>query len=145
MNIEDTKKARKLFEAELEKLVQEAKMPTEYASSIAVHVPVNATTKSLTRCPVLADGEEQTTDKFERFFEEEYSGEVPGILVGLEFHKREIRWRSEKNQEEVWIPFWEFVLRKISESLLEEGAVTSRDLFNMEKAAVKFPSLCDSK
>ena len=34
----------------------------------------------------------------------------------------------------VAIPLWEFVLRKLSEKLLEEGAASSRDLLNLENA-----------
>lgn len=132
----EAKKATTLFEAELEKLVGEAKMPLANASSIEKRVTINPAT-ALLRRPVLAEGEEQGTEESERFFEEEFSGEVPDIMVGLEFHKREVPWCTEKNKEGEYIPLWEFVLRKVSEKLLEEGVFTSRDMLNVEKADAK--------
>lgn len=138
MNTGEAKKAKALFAAELEKLVGEAKMPLSRASSIEERVAINPTNELILRRPVLAEGEEQDTEECELFFEEEYSGEVPDIMVGLEFHKREVRWCTPKDKEGEYIPLWEFVLRKVSEKLLEEGALTSRDMLNLERAEAKF-------
>lgn len=141
MNVEEAQTAKKLCDAELERLVVEAKVPRAIATSIAMKCAVNATTEKSFRRPVLEEGEEETTDEYERIFEDEYNGQVPDVLVGLEFpQSREIRWLCQrtKNKEEIFLPFWEFVLRKVSEKRLDEGALTSNDLLNQEREIAKF-------
>ena len=141
MNTEEVKTAQQLFDAELEKLVVEAKVPRAMASSISMTCTATVTTGRFLRRPVLEEGDEETTTKYERIFEDEYSGEVPDVLVGLEFPQtREIRWHCQrtKNKEEIYLPFWEFVLRKLSEKRLDEGALTSNDLLSQEKEMAKF-------
>jgi len=80
----------------------------------------------------LAVGEEKETEEYERYFEEEHSGEVPSVLVGLQFPKRTMDWYSQIAKAHIPIPLWE--LRKLSEKLLEEGVASSRDLLNLENA-----------
>jgi hypothetical protein len=43
-------------------------------------------------------------------------------------------WYSQIAKAHIPIPLWMFVLRKLSEKLLEEGAASSRDLLNLENA-----------
>ncbi len=141
MNTEEVKTAQQLFDAELEKLVVEAKVPRAMASSISMTCTATVPTNRFLRRPVLEEGDEETTTEYERIFEDEYSGEVPDVLVGLEFPQtREIRWHCQrtKNKEEIYLPFWEFVLRKLSEKRLDEGALTSNDLLSQEKEMAKF-------
>mmetsp|Transcript_18695 Transcript_18695/g.40471 ORF Transcript_18695/g.40471 Transcript_18695/m.40471 type:complete len:1753 (+) Transcript_18695:126-5384(+) len=135
MKIEEVKKAKKLFEAEAEKLAVEAKVPRADASNIDVYSAVDSAAQCIARRPVLAEGEDKDTEEYERIFEEEYDGDVPDVLVGLEFPKRLLHWYSESAKDHIPIPFWKFVLRKLSEKLLEEGtSVSSRELLNLEKA-----------
>jgi len=134
MNTAEVENAKQLFEAEVGKLVGKAKMPRADASSIDRRTAVDSTTQSATRRPILAEGEEKDTEEYERIFEEEYDGEVPNILVGLEFPKRLLHWFSQSANNHIQIPYWEFVLRKLAEKLLEEGEKSSRELLNLEKA-----------
>jgi len=135
MNSEEVKMATELFRIELEKLVVEAKVPKADASNTGVHVAVDSKSQGSLRCPVLAEGQENDTEEYECVFEEEYDGEVPKVLVGLEFPKRSSNWYSQRTRDHIKLPFWQFVLRKLSEKVLEEGtALSSRDLFNLEKA-----------
>jgi hypothetical protein len=135
MTAEEVQKAKQLFGAELEKLVVEAKVPMAMASSIKEKRSATATTAIR---PVMKEEEEGDTEEYERIFEDEYSGEVPDVLVGLEFPQRgEIRWlcqRTKSNDEDIYLPFWQFVLRKVSERRLEDCALTTNDLLNQEKA-----------
>ena len=126
---DEAKAAMSLFEAEVNALVNQAKMPRADAQSLGVHTAASSVSQATTRKPVLAEGEEDTTENYERIFEEEYDGAMPKVLVGLEFPARLI-----KVKQDVFIPFWEFVLRKLSERLLEDGAKGSRELLNLEKA-----------
>jgi hypothetical protein len=134
MNTDEVNKARQLFDAEWTKLVVDAEVPKAVASSIEVHNSVNSEAQGTTRRPILPAGEEKTTEDYEKIFEEEYDGEVPNVLVGLEFPKRTLNIFSQSANEHKRIPFWEFVLRKLAERLLEEGAHSSRDLLNLENA-----------
>jgi len=56
----------------------------------------------------LAVGEEKETEEYERYFEEEHSGEVPSVLVGLQFPKRTMDWYSQIAKAHIPIPLWEF-------------------------------------
>jgi len=131
-------KARQLFDTEWTKLVVDADVPKALASSIEVHNSVNSEGRGATRRPLLPAGEEKTTEEYEKIFEEEYDGDVPNVLVGLEFPKRTRRIPipnpNQSAGKHIEIPFWQFVLRKLAERLLEEGAQSSRDLFNLENA-----------
>lgn len=129
MSNEEVENAKTLFDAELEKFAK-ANYPRADAMSIKVHTAVGTPVQN--RRPILAEGEEATTEHYECVFEDEYDGDVPNLLVGLEFPKRYVLWWSESARENIGIPFWQFVIRKLSESLLEEGAASSRDLRNME-------------
>ena len=124
MNIGEVEEAKELFESETKKML-EANL-----SSCAT----NTATQQTARRPTMAEGEEKETEEYERYFEEEHSGEVPSVLVGLQFPKRTMDWYSQITKAHVAIPLWEFVLRKLSEKLLEEGAASSRDLLNLENA-----------
>lgn len=137
MSHDQAKEAMQLFEAQVDQLVVKAKMPRADASNIGVHTAAACSSKATTRRPILAEGEEKNTEEYESIFEEEYDGDVPKLLVGLEFPKRFFRWYSEKEQEEIWLPFWQYVLRKLAEKLLVEGVSSSRDLLNLEKAEEK--------
>lgn len=134
MNTDEVNKARQLFDAEWTKLVVDAEVPKAVASSIEVHNSVNSEAQGTSRRPILPAGEEKTTEDYEKIFEEEYDGEVPNVLVGLEFPKRTLNIFSQSANKHIQIPFWEFVLRKLAERLLEEGAQSSRDLLNLENA-----------
>jgi len=134
MNAAEVVQAKQLFEAEVDKLVVEAKVPKADASSIDLISAIDSSAQSATRRPVLTEGEDDVTEEYERVFEEEYDGDVPSILVGLEFPNRTLDWYSEGARKYIQIPFWEFVLRKLAEKLLEEGAKSSRELLNLEKA-----------
>ena len=59
---------------------------------------------------------------------------MPNVLVGLEFPKRERSWYSQSARAHIGIPYWQFVLRKLAERLLEEGTLSSRELLNLENA-----------
>eukprot|EP00984_Skeletonema_dohrnii_P012712 scaffold5190_cov92-Skeletonema_dohrnii-CCMP3373.AAC.2 len=134
MSTDEVNKARQLFDTEWTKLVVDADVPKAVASSIEVHNSVNSEAQSATRRPILPAGEEITTEEYEKIFEEEYDGDVPNVLVGLEFPKRQLSMYSQSADEHVPIPFWQFVLRKLAERLLEEGAQSSRQLLNLENA-----------
>lgn len=135
MNSVEVKNAKQLFEEELNKLVVDAKVPRADAMNINVHTAATSSAQRITRRPVLAEGQEKDTEEYERHFEEEYDGKVPKLLVGLEFPKRYLKWYSEKEKGFISIPYWEYVVRRLSERLLEEGsAVPSRELLNLEKA-----------
>lgn len=134
MSTEEVNKARRLFDTEWSKLVVDADVPKAVASSIEVHNAVNSEAQKATRRPILPVGEENTTEEYEKIFEEEYDGDVPSMLVGLEFPKSKRSWFSQSTKDHVFIPFWQFVLRKLAERLLEEGTETSRELLNLENA-----------
>jgi hypothetical protein len=120
MDIEELKEAKQLYESELKKLL-EAKV-----SSCVIETQRSA------RRPILAEGEGEETEETERIYEEEYSGDVPSVLVGLQFPKRDMHWYSQLAKADIKMPLWQFVLRKLSERLLEEGAASSLDLLNLE-------------
>lgn len=65
---------------------------------------------------------------------------MPDVLVGLEFPQRgEIRWLCQrtKSKEDIYLPFWQFVVRKVSERRLEICALTTNDSLNQEKEVEK--------
>jgi hypothetical protein len=124
MNIGEVEEAKELVESETKKLLEE-NLPSCAA---------NTATQQTARRPTMAVGEEKETEEYERYFEEEHSGEVPSVLVGLQFPKRTMDWYSQIAKAHIPIPLWMFVLRKLSEKLLEEGAASSRDLLNLENA-----------
>lgn len=130
MSIDEANKARRLFDTEWSKLVVDADVPKAVASSIEVHNAVNSEAQKATRRPILSAEEEKTTEEYEKIFEEEYDGDVPNVLVGLEFPKKKLRMYSES----AYIPFWQFVLRRLAERLLEGGTQSPRELLNLEKA-----------
>jgi len=134
MSTDEVNKARQLFDTEWTKLVVDADVPKAVASSIEVHNAVNSEAQSATRRPILPAGEEITTEEYEKIFEEEYDGDMPNVLVGLEFPKKQLSMYSQSADAHVLIPFWQFVLRKLAERLLEEGAQSSRELLNLENA-----------
>ena len=134
MSADEVNKARRLFDAEWTKLVVDAEVSKAVASSIDVHNSVNSEAQGATRRPTLPAGEEKTTEEYEQMFEEEYDGDVPNVLVGLEFPKRTLSIFSQSADDHIRIPFWQFVLRKLAERLLEEGAQSSRELLNLENA-----------
>ena len=134
MSIDEVNKARRLFDTEWSKLVVDADVPKAVASSIDIHNAVNSGAQKATRRPILSAEEEKTTEEYEKIFEEEYDGDVPNVLVGLEFPKRELSMYSQSSDEHVYIPFWQFVLRKLAERLLEEGTQSPRELLNLENA-----------
>ena len=127
-------KARQLFDTEWSKLVVDANVSKAVASSIEVHNAVNSAAQKATRRPILPAGEENTTEEHEKIFEEEFDGDVPSVLVGLEFPKRERMWYSQSAGKHISIPFWQFMLRKLAERLLVEGTQSSRELLNLENA-----------
>ena len=132
---EEAKKAMKLFDDEVVKLVSKAKMPKVDASNTEVHTITGSATNGSTRRPVLAAGEEEDIEDVERLYEEEYDGEVPKVLVGLEFQRQTENWYSESAQAVVTIPYWQFVLRNLASKLLgEDYVMTSRELVQLEKA-----------
>ena len=134
MTAGEVQTAKQLFKVELEKLVVGAKVPMAIATSIKMKHAATATTAIR---PVMKEEEEGDTEEYERIFEDEYSGEVPDVLVGLEFPQRgEIRWLCQrtKSKEDIYLPFWQFVVRKVSERRLEDSALTTNDLLNQEKA-----------
>ena len=93
--------AKQLFEDEHEKLVVEAKVQRANAASIEMKCST-ATTERIVRRPVLTEEDEETTEEFERIFEDEFDGEVPDVLVGLEFPQRgEILWQSHQRYGEM--------------------------------------------
>ena len=135
MTSEEAKKAMKLFDDEVAKLVSKAKMPKVDASNTEVHTITGAATNGSTRHPVLAAGEEEDIEDVERLYEEEYDGEVPKVLVGLEFQRQTENWYSESAQAVITIPYWQFVLRNLASKLLgEDYVMTSRELCQLEKA-----------
>jgi hypothetical protein len=134
MSTEEVNKARQLFDTEWSKLVVDANVSKAVASSIEVHNAVNSAARKATRRPILQAGEENTTEEYEKIFEEEFDGDVPSVLVGIEFPKRERSWFSQSEDKHISIPSWQFVLRKLAERLLVEGTQSSRELLNLENA-----------
>lgn len=132
MTCEQAKVAMQLFGGEVDKLVSQAKMTRADAVNIDVHTVAGSASSGATRRPILTEDEEKETEEYERCFEEEYS--VPKLLVGLEFPKKFLHWYSEKEQDNIQLPFWQFVLRKLAERLLEEGGTSARELLQLEKA-----------
>ena len=133
MNKDEVNKARQLFDTEWTKLVVDAEVPKAMASSVEVLNSVTSEAQN-TRRPILEDGEEKTTEEYEKIFEEEYNGDVPNVLVGLEFPRMMRNLYSESANGHIELPFWQFVLRKLAERLLEHGACSSRELLNLENA-----------
>ena len=131
MNTEEVNKARQLFDIEWSKLVVDANVSKAVASSIEVHNAVNSNAREATRRPILPVGEENSTEEYEKIFEEEYDGDVPSLLVGLEFPKKEVKFSKDDDET---VPFWQFALRKLAERLLVEGTQSSRELLNLENA-----------
>ena len=80
MNIDEVKEAMKLYESELKKLLE------TNVSNHVIEKPVTV------RRPVVVEGGEIDTEETELIYEEEYDGEVPNILVGLQFPKRNMSW-----------------------------------------------------
>lgn len=139
LSVEEAKDAMKLFSSEVEKLMTSAKMPKADASNTKVHAAICSSTRGPTRRPVLAEGEENDTEEVEKIYEEEYDGDVPKVLVGLEFQRAPVKWYSEKEQKRIEIPFWQFVLRSLAEKCRgahvgEKYVLSSRELLNLEKA-----------
>ena len=134
MSADEVNKARQLFDTEWTKLVVDADVPKAVASSIEVQNSVNSEAQGATRRPILPAGEEKTTEEYEKIFEEEYDGDVPNVLVGIQFPNTQKMWFSESEGREIRIPNWQFVLRKLAERLLEEGSCSSRQLLNLENA-----------
>ncbi len=122
MSKDEVNKARRLFDAEWSKMVVDADVPKAVASSIEVHNTVNSRAQKATRRPILSAEEEKTTDEYEKIFEEEYDGDVPKMLVGLEFPN--IGHRQNPST----------ILRRLAERLLEQGTQSSRELLNLENA-----------
>lgn len=122
MNIDEAKEAMKLYESELKKLLE------TNVSSHVIEKPVTV------RRPVLVEGGEIDTEETELIYEEEYIGELPNILVGLQFPKRNMSWYSQVDKTWNPLPLWMYVLRKLSERLLEEGVATTREILNFENS-----------
>jgi hypothetical protein len=80
------------------------------------------------------EGGEIDTEETELIYEEEYDGEVPNILVGLQFPKRNMSWYSQVDKTHHPLPLWKFVLRKLSEKLLEQGVASTREILNFENS-----------
>jgi len=134
MDCDEANNAKELFESEVKKLVVQANVPRADARNIEIHTLADSTAKVTARRPILTQGEENNTEEYERLFEEESSGQVPKLLVGLEFPKRFLDWYSQSANGDIKLPFWQYVLRKLAEKLTEEGATSSRQLLNLEKA-----------
>ena len=129
-----------MFNTEVSKLMDKAKMQKADASNTEVHAAVCSTSQASTRRPVLEEGEEDDVEESEKLYEEEYDGVVPKMLVGLEFQRDPVSWYSASAQESIRIPFYQYVLRKLAEKLrgtdLGDATVMStRELLNHEKAA----------
>jgi hypothetical protein len=122
MNIDEVKEAMKLYDSELKKLLE-----TNVSNHI-IEKPVTV------RRPVVVEGGEIDTEETELIYEEEYDGEVPNILVGLQFPKRNMSWYSQADKTHHPLPLWKFVLRKLSEKLLEQGVASTRELLNFENS-----------
>jgi hypothetical protein len=122
MNIDEVKEAMKLYESELKKLLE------TNVSNHVIEKPVTV------RRPVVVEGGEIDTEETELIYEEEYDGEVPNILVGLQFPKRNMSWYSQADKTHHPLPLWKFVLRKLSEKLLEQGVASTRELLNFENS-----------
>jgi hypothetical protein len=135
MTSEEAKEAMELFDDEVEKLVSNAKMPKAEASNTEVHAVASSSTQVGPRRPVLDEGEEEDIEDIERMYEEKYDGDVPKVLVGLEFQRAPVKWYSEHAQEAISIPFWQFVLRNLASKLLgDDYVMTSRELLQLEIA-----------
>lgn len=89
---------------------------------------------TVNRRPILTEEEEKHTEEYEKIFEEEHDYNIPSILVGLEWKESRTLWYSQKEKRNIMLPLWNFVLRNLAESLLEEGAQTSRETLQLEKA-----------
>lgn len=122
MNIDEVKEAMKLYESELKKLLE------TNVSNHVIEKPVTV------RRPVVVEGGEIDTEETELIYEEEYDGEVPNILVGLQFPKRNMSWYSQADKTHHPLPLWKFVLRNLSEKLLEQGVASTRELLNFENS-----------
>ena len=138
MSLDEVNNARQLFDTEWTKLVVDAEVPKAMASSNDIYTSVRSGTQNTSRRPVLPAGEENTTEEYEKIFEEEYDGKVPDVLVGIEFPKSTKMIWSESAQNQIAVPNWQFVLRRLAERLLEVGTLSSRGLLELENAeAVK--------
>lgn len=110
-------------------------MPKAEASNTTVHAVASSSTQVGPRRPVLDEGEEEDIEDIERMYEEKYDGDVPKVLVGLEFQRAPVKWYSEHAQEAISIPFWQFVLRNLASKLLgDDYVMTSRELLQLEIA-----------
>ena len=123
MNINEVKESMKLYDSELKKLLE---------TNVSNHVIAKPVT---VRRPIFADGEEENdTEETELIYEEEYIREIPSVLVGLQFPKRNMSWYSEVDKTWNPLPLWMYVLRKLSGRLLEEGVATTREILNFENS-----------
>ena len=116
--------ARKLFEKEVASLV-EVGMTKVDATSISPTVVASCKTS---RQPVLAEGED-VAEKHEMLFEQQFQGDIPATLVGIEFSKLEVTDHD--------MMVWESVLRDLARKLVDEGAATARQLYNREMGVFK--------
>eukprot|EP00571_Detonula_confervacea_P008727 CAMPEP_0172322800 /NCGR_PEP_ID=MMETSP1058-20130122/46960_1 /TAXON_ID=83371 /ORGANISM="Detonula confervacea, Strain CCMP 353" /LENGTH=113 /DNA_ID=CAMNT_0013038641 /DNA_START=79 /DNA_END=417 /DNA_ORIENTATION=- len=112
MNYDEAKRAKRLFQAEVEKLV-EAKLSRTDAMNIGIHTRVYAAPQNATCQPTLEEGEEGN--------EEKYDGDMSNVLVGLKFPERFVRSAHDHDAT----PFGESVLRKLNE-LFDEGESRGR-------------------
>ena len=116
MDADQVNHARRKFEKEVNRLVSIG-MPREDASSVDEQTKGASLAKTMLRKPILHDGEEDP-EEFERNFEQEFTGAVPDVIVGLEFVRDGLH---------------EEVLQNLSEQLLKQGTPSTRSLYNLEK------------
>lgn len=84
--------------------------------------------KSYVRTPILGEGHDEETDKYEMLFEVEAVGDTPSTIVGIEFLSRHVM--------EDDLMLWESVLRNLAQKLLVEGVESARQLFRSMEVAV---------
>jgi len=125
--------ARRLFENEANRL-EACGMPREdICNSLMEHTAAGTNFKSKIRQPVLADGEDEDPENYERIFEETFNDKVPDAIVGLMFDNKMVRTTDALNNP-VEVLMWEKVMMNLSKRLMSDGVESSRQLYSLEKA-----------
>ena len=101
--------ACRLFEKEANALVASGMARVDVENSLDLHTAAGKVTTTKTRLPVLADGEDQDPENYERIFEEKFDGKVPDAIVGLMFDNKLV-YANDAMNNSVEVPMWEKVL-----------------------------------
>lgn len=105
-NSDQVNKGMRLFDKEVQSLVN-ANVPKKVASSIEEVIAFSSPAGGKLLLPV---GE--MTEEHERHFEVTFEGEIPDVVVGIEFSRK--KWAMEDG-----LMLWQSVIRKLANKILQ--------------------------